>query len=347
MCISDKLKHFDPNGVGNASGNIFGLPFHVAESKLIMIPMPWDVTVSNLAGTSRAPGLIAANSSQIDLYDPFFPNSWKQGIAMEAVDADMVDRNAKLREQASAVIHFLEQGGHLADNPGLTAVVAGINEACIKMTSDLEAKCRSLLDQGKIPMVVGGDHSVSLGLLRALANRHPGLGVLQIDAHADLRYRYQGFSHSHASIMWNVLHTQGVGTIVQVGVRELCDDEHELIGASSGKIITWFDRDMFQQMAQGISWETICLEMVRQLPEKVYVSFDADGMDPSVCPHTGTPVPGGLSYNQAMFLLETIVNQGKIIVGSDFVETGAHEFDAMIACRILYRMAGMMLKSQQ
>jgi agmatinase len=347
MSIREKLKHFDPNGVGNTLGTIFGLPFKVSESRLVVIPMTWDVTVSNFAGTSKAPELIVANSSQIDLFDPFSTDAWQQGIANESIDTNMVKRNAGLRQDAAKVIQFLESGGDISVNKEIQAHLQSINTACIDMTDTLESKCEKYLDQKKIPFVLGGDHSVSLGIVKALAKRFPGMGVLQIDAHADLRNGYQCFTHSHASIMWNIFHTHGIGRIVQVGIRELCDMESDFIKSNPESIITYFDRDLFSKIAHGYSWEKICLDIVRNLPDQVYVSFDVDGMDPSLCPNTGTPVPGGLSYNKIMFLLETLVSQGKKIVGADLVETGASDFDAMIACRILYRMAGMMIKSQQ
>jgi agmatinase len=346
MGIQDKLSHFDPNGVGNTLGTIFGLPFDVSESKLVIIPMTWDVTTSNHEGTSKAPECILANSSQIDLFDPFSIDAWKQGIAMEDIDPDMEKRNAQLRIQARKVIQFLESGGDIADNKDIRFILKDINNACRDMTDVLTSKCEQYLDQGKIPFVLGGDHSVSLGIVKALAKRFPGMGILQIDAHADLRYQYQGFAQSHASIMWNIIQTEGIARLVQVGVRELCDNEYSLIRSNPDTITTFFDRDLFSQMAQGCSWERICLDVVKNLPDTVYISFDADGLDPSVCPNTGTPVPGGLSYNQIMFLFETLINQGKMIVGADLVETGASDLDAMIACRILYRMAGMMIKSQ-
>ncbi len=347
MSIQDKLNHFDPNGVGNTSGTIFGLPFDISESKLVVIPMTWDVTVSNHAGTSMAPECILGHSSQIDLFDPFSTDAWKHGIAMEDIDSVMEKRNAELRIQASEVIQFLESGGVISDNKDIQCNLKGINDACQNMTDALTSKCERYLDQGKIPFVLGGDHSVSLGIVKALVKRFPGMGILQIDAHADLRHQYQGFTQSHASIMWNIIHTEGIARLVQVGVRELCDSEYSMIRTHADTITTFFDRDLFSLMAKGYSWERICLDVVRCLPDHVYISFDADGLDPSACPNTGTPVPGGLSYNQIMFLFETLVSQGKKIVGADLVETGANDLDAMIACRILYRMAGMMIKSQQ
>lgn len=341
----EKLRTFDPNGVGNTSNNIFGLPFGIQESRLVFIPVPWDVTVSSQEGTSTGPKNILNASFQIDLYDPFAPEAWKQGMAMEPIDPETIRTNADLRTKAARYIGFLESGGKQGESPQNDALASEINGAGEALCGKLEEKCLAYLTNNQIPVVIGGDHSVPLGLIRALAKHDPGFGILQIDAHADLRYQYQGFTHSHASIMNNALSIQGVGPIVQVGIREICQEEHEVIRQHPEKISCFFDRDLRQQLFEGSTWEALCVEIASRLPEKVYVTFDVDGLDPALCPGTGTPVPGGLSYNQAMYLLETIVKQGKRIIGADLVETGPGLMDGVVSCRILYRLASMMIRA--
>lgn len=345
MSLEEKVRNFDPNGVGNTSNNIFGLPFTVSESRVVFIPVPWDVTVSNQEGTSMGPSRIFENSFQIDLFDPLLPNAWKQGMAMEAFDPGLLARNKYLRKKASRYISFLEQGGDPEANEPLLDILDEINDACEALCIDLEMKCLQYLENGQIPCIVGGEHSVSLGLIRALARKNPGFGILQIDAHADMRENYQGFEHSHASIMHNALHTQGLEQIVQVGIRELCHEEIKVISQNPKKIKTYFDRDISHRLFEGETWQDLCHEIADKLPEKVYISFDVDGLDPSLCPGTGTPVPGGLSYNQAIYLLETLLAKGKKIIGADLVETGPENFDGIISTRILYRLAGMLIKS--
>ncbi len=346
MSLAEKLTDFDPNGVGNTSGNIFGLPFDVDESALVVIPVPWDVTVSNQEGTSRAPGLIYKHSSQIDLYDPFATNAWEKGIAMDETDDWLVQMNKKARATASRVIAFLEEGGRLESDVGMKDFLTDVNRACQQMVDLVETKSQACLLNGQLPLILGGDHSTSLGLFKSLATSHPGFGILQIDAHADLRKSYQGFVHSHASVMRNAMALEGLGTLVQVGIREFCDEEMQYIEDHPTKIFSFTDRDIHQQLFHGKNWDAICNDIVGALPQCVHVSFDIDGLDPVFCPNTGTPVPGGLSYNQAMYLLEALVKSGRKIVGADLVETGSDDFDAMMAVRILYRLAGMMIKSQ-
>ncbi len=341
---ADKLLAFDPNGVGNTSNNIFGLPFTPGESALVFIPVPWDVTVSSREGASAGPRNILEASYQIDLYDPFAPEAWKLGMAMEDMDPDILRTSKNLRAKASRYIEFLERGGRMGENPEMDGIVDEVNATCEALAGKLERKCLGYLNNGQVPFVVGGDHSVPVGLIRALARHQPGFGILQIDAHADLRNCYQGFTHSHASIMRNSMDIGGVGPIVQVGLREVCEEEMTVIRENPDRLKPFFDRDNQRKMFEGSTWKEICLDIAASLPEKVYVSFDVDGLDPALCPGTGTPVPGGLSYSQAMYLLETIVEQGRQIIGADLVETGAGTVDGVVSCRILYRMAAMMIR---
>ncbi len=122
---------------------------------------------------------------------------------------------------------------------------------------------------------------------------HGSFGILQIDAHADLRVAYEGFTYSHASIMYNVLQQiPQVKKLVQVGIRDYCDEELQMIKDSNGRITTFFDKDIKAQQYEGVTWKEICTKIVDSLPQKVYISFDIDGLDPkAVLPNTGTPVP--------------------------------------------------------
>lgn len=341
----DALKDFNPNATGNSSNNIFSLPFTCANARVVFIPAPWDVTVSNIEGTSIGPQKIFDTSFQIDLFDPFAPNAWKEGMAMEMIDPAIIQQNSQLRKKASRYIDFLEQGGDVEETEEMQLICNEINEASEKFCLELEAKSLMYLENGQIPIVVGGDHSVPLGLIRALGRKQPDFGILQIDAHADLRVNYQGFTHSHASIMHNALQTEGVKKLIQVGIRELCPEEVEVISKNPAKIRTYFDRDINNRLFEGESWSEICNEIADKLPEKVYVSFDVDGLDPSLCPGTGTPLPGGLGFNQAIYLLETILNKGKKIIGADLVETGPGEMDGIVSSRLLFRLAGLIIKS--
>lgn len=344
--IPNILKNYDPNAAGVTTNNIFGLPFDVNNARVVFIPVPWDVTVSNHAGTAKGPENILSNSFQIDLYDPVAPGRWQKGMAMEPIDPEVIKNNATTRLLAKEVINFLEKGGDPAKDACISSKINKINDICSELMSKVEHKALQYLENGQLPFIVGGEHSVSIGLIRALA-RNNEFGMLQIDAHADLRKDYEGFTNSHASVMRNASSIHNVSRIVQAGIREVCPEEEDVIAEQPDKIKTYFDHELHQRLFKGESWAAICDEIAESLPENVYITFDVDGLEPACCPGTGTPVPGGLSYNQALFLLETVAKKGKRILGADLVETGPGSTDGIVSCRLLYRMAGMMIKSNE
>jgi agmatinase len=196
----------------------------------------------------------------------------------------------------------------------------------------------------KLVFGLGGDHSTPFGLIKALAQQHDDFGILQFDAHCDLRRAYEGFTWSHASVMYNVLERiPQVSRLVQVGIRDYSEEEAQYIQQSKGRVRTWFDRDIKRRLYQGQSMLSVHEAILADLPEKVFVSFDIDALDPSMCPNTGTPVPGGLSYWEAEHLLEMLARSGRTIVGMDLNEVapGDDEWDANVGARLLYRMCNL------
>jgi agmatinase len=204
------------------------------------------------------------------------------------------------------------------------------------------------MDQNKIVALLGGDHSTPLGLMQALAEKHSSFGILHIDAHADLREAYEGFEYSHASIMFNAIKIPQITHLVQVGIRDYCEAELRLI-KSDNRISAFFDRDIKHRQFEGTTWASICDQIIDVLPKKVYLSFDIDGLDPKLCPNTGTPVPGGLELEQSIYLVEKLVYSGRTIIGFDLNEVapGKDEWDANVGARLLYRLANMCLVSNQ
>ena len=218
------------------------------------------------------------------------------------------------------------------------------------MNAQVRSTAALFLGRGKIVGTVGGDHSVSFGAIEAHAARYHGLGILHFGAHADLRRAHQGFSWSHASIMDNVLsRLPGVARLVQVGVRDLCEEEHERILASEGRIVTFFDAQLAQARFAGETWAQQCARIVATLPAQVYLSFDIDALDPALCPHTGTRVPGGLSFQMATYLIAAVVQSGRRLVGFDLTEVApapdGGDWDENVGARLLYKLCGWALRS--
>lgn len=348
LSLDQKLAQFDPNALGDTSGGLYGLPFTPAEAQVVVVPVPWEVTVSYRSGTAEAPEIIREASLQVDLYDADLPDAWRMGLAMEDIDETIAAESRELRPQAEQYIGWLVDGSPAEAAGAYTQVPARINQRGQALLEWLKAKTGALLDAGKGVVVLGGDHSTPLGYLHALAERHEEFGILQIDAHCDLRPAYEGFEFSHASIMYNALKLPQVKKLVQVGIRDYCQQEAELIEQSNGRVALFADRFLQAEMLGGKSWKKECKKIIAQLPQKVYLSFDIDGLDPKLCPGTGTPVPGGLEFEQALYLLRLVVRSGRTIIGCDLNEVapGDTEWNAIVGARLLYHMANWMGVSQ-
>jgi len=347
--LAQKIANFDPNAPGDAAGGLFGLPFTPEEAQVVVVPVPWEVTVSYRAGTAQGPEAIRAASLQVDLYDPDLPEAWQLGLAMEDEDEAIAQTSRELRPIAADYIGWLEEGQPQAEAGTHSSVPARITAEGNKLIQWLKNKTGALLDAGKAVAVLGGDHSTPLGFLHALAERHPdGFGILQIDAHCDLRPAYEGFQYSHASIMYNALQLPAVKKLVQVGIRDMCQQEADLIEHSVGRVALFGQRFMSEEKFANKSWKKVCGKIIAQLPQKVYISFDIDGLDPKLCPGTGTPVPGGLEFDEATYLLRLIVRSGRTIIGLDLNEVapGDTEWNAIVGARLLYQLCNWMAVSQ-
>ncbi|MCC6186950.1 MAG: agmatinase family protein [Chitinophagaceae bacterium] len=350
--MSQDAAHFDPNSVGLKTNNIFGLPFSIDESALVLLPVPWEVTVSYRNGTARGPENIFKESLQIDLYDADLPDTWKNGYYMLAEDKNIRKKSNYLRQCAELIITCLSDGGDVTCNQQLAGKLQEVNEGTTMMRDWVQEMTGTLLRQGKLVGLVGGDHSTPLGLIRAIGEQYPSFGILQIDAHADLRNAYEGFKYSHASIMYNVLQeVPQMSKLVQVGIRDYCDEELDVIKSQPDRIHTFFDSAIKERQYMGDTWHHICQDIVAALPQHIYISFDIDGLDPKLCPDTGTPVPGGFEMEQVFYLFKTIHNSGKKIIGFDLNEVSCGEhttdgIDAIVGARVLYKMCNYLTASK-
>ncbi len=337
------IESFNPNSPG-VSGQLFGLPFTVDNAALIVVPIPWEVTVSYKGGTARGPKAILEASSQVDLFVKDITDAWKLGIAMLPFPDKILNESNSLRIFAEKHIESLESGNEQVDKIALEKV----NEACESLVIYTKSTVKKYLKDNKLVGLLGGDHSTPLGFIHALAEQYDSFGILQIDAHADLRKSYEGFTYSHASIMYNALKLPSVRKVVQVGIRDYCEEEQQVIDRSKGRVKVFFDEDIKHAQYNGESWANICSRVVNELPDLVYISFDIDGMDPKLCPNTGTPVAGGFEFHQITLLLKTLAKSGKKIIGFDLNEVAPgenDEWDANVGARLLYQLCNTMAVS--
>ncbi|MBK8608590.1 MAG: agmatinase family protein [Chitinophagaceae bacterium] len=342
------LSNFDPNSVGNPNNNIFGLPFTEEEARLIILPIPWEVTVSYNAGTARAPEHIFNSSIQVDLYDPDVADAWKQGFYMRPYDKKVLVKSDYLRKEAELYINYISQGEIVEDNKFMCKSLKEINEGGDFLNNWVFERSKELLDAGKLVALLGGDHSTPLGFFKAIAEKHGEFGILQIDAHCDLRKGYEGFTYSHASIMYNALEQiPQLKKLVQVGIRDYCQEEVDYLNENKDRVVTFFDKDIKERQYEGQTWKTIVDDIVSYLPHNVYISFDIDGLDPKLCPHTGTPVQGGFETEQVFYIFKRLIQSGRKFVGFDLNEVGVShdEWDENVGARCLFKLCNLLVAS--
>lgn len=326
---------------------IFGTESNLEDSNVVLIPVPWEVTASYGSGTSTGPELIHKASVQVDLFDIEFGNAYKAGYYMLPLDSKLKKNNDHYRTLATQINESLHTMQDLTKEQ--EKQILEINEACVNMNTYVYETARQF--PNKILGVVGGDHSTPYGLIKFLSEKYQGnFGILHIDAHLDLRDAFFGFNYSHASIMNNVMKLpHAPRKIVQFGIRDFCEEEVQFMKEHEGRFATQYDLTTKNKLLAGESWLSIAEKALSELPDNVYISFDIDGMDPTLCPQTGTPVPGGLSYEQTLTLFSTLKKLNKKIIGFDLVEVSGgesnNEWNGNVGARMLFKLCGWSVKT--
>ena len=316
--------HTQWNDSSEISSGIFGLPFELEDASLVIVPVPWDFMCSQGTGTASAPVHIFTQSRFVELHDLKLGNIYERGIAMAETMPEIVALVEDARSRLATDKLSAEQ----------------LDTFSQQLTGFVQQEITHHLDCGRTTGLLGGDHSVSFGSIAAHHQRYPDMGILQIDAHADLRPSLDGMAWSHASIMWHVMEALQPVSLTQVGLRGICSVERNY-QQSSDRITAFTDYDIQRHLANSRSWISLCDDIIQSLPSDIYLSLDIDGLEHSCCPHTGTPVPGGLSFSQVMTLLFRIKESGRRIRGFDLVEVGGHAQDALIAAHLLYPLCGL------
>lgn len=343
----DKIANFDPSQPGLVDEGMFGLPFSAEECEIVVIGVPWEVTVSYGSGASAGPAAILEASYQIDLLHQDFPELWKLGIHLDEGPTHWLPTSDKMKEEAQQIIEALEKGENPRDDSRLSKVLLDINQACETLNTELMARVLDWQRQGKKVVLLGGDHSTPLGYYQALATQHTDFGILHFDAHMDLRQAYEGFTYSHASIMYNAIQLPQVSKLVQVGIRDFSETELAVI-RNTDKVLVYTDADLKTAQFEGLTWQQQVDQIISTLPQKVAVSFDIDALYQWYSPNTGTPVPGGLSYEQTVYMLNRLAESDREIIGVDLVEVAPGEtddWDGNVGARLLFHLCGIFAKN--
>ena len=350
---------FDPDAPADAEGGLFGLTTSPEEAGVRVLGLPFDATTSYRRGTALGPAAVLAASHQIDLLDVQQRDwtggdgrPWAAGVHFE-LDEQVATWNEEAVPLATAII---ERGGRIGDDATLLRSIERVEAIGTALNDRVEAWTAARLAAGQIPALLGGDHSVPLGALVAAARAHPGLGVLHVDAHADLRPAFEGFRWSHASILHNVLaEAPGLGQVLSIGLRDLGEVELARLDASAGSVRPIFGHAWAALRARGADLVEVVAKEIARLPDEVWITFDIDGLEPAWCPNTGTPVPGGLTWDEALLWIGGVVDSGRRIVGFDLCEVGPGEapqtdtdgWDAIVGARLLYKLIGAAVASRR
>ena len=339
--FKEQIELIESGAAYEEASGIFGLDVKEEEASLVLIPVPWDATASYGIGTADAPKAILEASEQIDHFDLAFDRPYAKGICFLEENKRIV----QLNEEA----HTLK-GSSLSKEE----LVKAMNTFSYELNLLVEKETSSKLEEGKLVGLIGGEHSCPYGFLKALSKKHKEFGILHLDAHFDLRKAYEGYKHSHASIMYNTLiDVPEAQKIVSFGIRDFCKAEYDFSEklVQKGKSLVYFDRDIYRSKLNPEGFKNLVKEVISFLPEKVYISFDIDGLETQFCPSTGTPVPGGLHYNDACYLIEELAASGKEIIGFDLCEVAPDktgmQWDENVAMRLLYKLCGCALQNKK
>lgn len=301
---------------------LFGFDVDYEDAAVVVLAVPWELTVSYGRGTAAAPQAVLKASHELDLYAfGFAHQAYRRGFRLQTLAHPVIAQQQTL----------LATSQELAPDR-INALSASLNQAVQQTTAKLHT-------DGKKIVLLGGDHSIPFGFLQQLSLQYQDFGILHLDAHFDYRHAYQGLDFSHASIMFQAM-TQlaAVKKIVHVGIRDFCAAEYEFMCKLGERACVFFDHDLYRR-----GFANLVDSIIAPLPAQVYVSFDIDALDPSLCPHTGTPVPGGLSYNDVLLLLEKLHASGRTVIGADLCETvpAPNHWDENIAARMLYQLCAL------
>lgn len=349
---------FDPTTTISSEFGIFGIPLTEEQCQLVLLPVPWEVTTSYGKGASNGPRIIREASEQIDLFDFETKKAYEVGYFMKPISEHWLSQSEKFKAKAQKVIELkTAQADSEADQKTIAQLIKEVNQASAELTTWVYTETKKILAAQKLFGLVGGDHSTPLGAIQAICEHHSKnsqseVGILHIDAHSDTRKAYQGFQQSHASIMYNVMNLPvKPKKLVQVGIRDFCEEEYDYVQAHPD-IKTFFDLGLKQRSLKGESWASIASDIINELPQKVYISFDIDGLDPRYCPSTGTPVIGGLSADEVFFLFSLLAQSGRQIVGFDLNEVSSGEadeaeWDGNVGARMLYKLCNWSVITQK
>ncbi len=327
-------------------GCYFGDKTSLSDADVVVVSAPWSVTSDFGRGATYTPDAIIEASLGKELYDVSTGMSVEGRIATAEIDYNIQEISEQLGRDAERIVRSCEgEDGEIGDY--ISRKIASVNEGFAEMHKSIYKQVKQFSAEGKRVAIVGGDHSVAFGAVKALAEDNEALGVLFVDAHSDFGRENELFKFSHRTIARDIVEAAPVAKLVQVGVRDVERAEVEAIRATDN-VEVFFAENLAARRFEGCSWGDICREIVAELPENVYISFDVDALKIEFCNNTNAPTPGGMSFDEALYLINMVVASGRNIVGCDISEVVTSledKMDAIVGARLLAKLSVAMLQN--
>ncbi len=320
------------------------------KARLVLVSAPWGVTSAGGEGTAYAPDAIIDSSAHLGEFDAVSGISLAGNVATAPINYDIQENSQRLGVDADKIIAHVNDGGVIVGEY-FTRKVARVNEGFAQMQANIYAQTKRWIEAGKAVGIVGGDHTVGFGAVRAVAEREGEIGVLYLDSRCDMHLAGESsFGYSHLSVARNILEEiPAVGRMVLAGVRDVDAEEYARAKADHRVSLFLMD-DLAMRRFEGRAWADVCNDIVAPLPAKVYVSIDASVLSLDCCPHSKQPVAGGMSFNETAFLINSVVASGRTIVGFDLtgiVPKFENNIDALTGARLLAKLCCATLKNKK
>ena len=330
-------------------GYYFGEKGGPADAEIVIVSAPWSVTADFGRGATYTPDAVIDASLESNLYDVVTGLSAEGCVATAEIDYNIQECSELLGREAERIAKRTNDAEPASIGEYRARKIAHINEGFSEMHASIYKQVRHWVSKGKRIALVGGDHSVAFGAVKAIAEHYSEVGVLFIDAHADFAREGEIYKYSHRSIARNIVEEiRDVAHLVEVGVRDISRAETEALLANE-KVELFLAERLAAKRFEGSSWGDLCREVVAKLPQKVYVSFDIDALKIEFCNNTNAPVPGGMTFDEVLYLVNTVVESGREIVGFDISEVVSsldNKMDAIVGAKVLAKMCLAMVRGK-
>lgn len=341
MDKAEKIK-LDPNAPRSHNGCFLGLPIAENDAQTVVLCAPWAGAQADSHIHTAAANVLEA-SYRLPLYDPDVPDAWKRGFSLRLPDAQLSERGKQFREKAAGLSLFAESGESPSEGRYVQTSFEEVDKEAAALKQELRQEAKALLDNHKSVGLLGGDSSTQLGLLEALAERYPEFGILHLGARMGLNTSWPGPACSPETFLHHALQLGSVAQLTLAGARH-CSPREEKTANGKENIAVFYQHEIRRRLFRGHTYSQICGDIIRDLPDRVYISFDIDALLPHYRPHSAGTAPGGFEFEEATYLLKRLVDAELEIIGFGLcgVAGEPHTWEGQVGAQLLYRLGNLM-----